>query len=209
MNIPLKNYKDYLMKEVFAPMFEQEGFSLSGRTFTKQEDTFTRVFNIQISEFNNYSTFSFFLNVGLFFPNTYNFRLAEFFDLEKLKIPQSVKINHCQFAIRAKDLIPNYEPYAVGPNTDQEVFTDRVHKEMDVVVMPYLKSLAKLDDCLLLTQPYTPPNQLLLDVAIAQLHLDNLAKGSQLLESYLSVTKLNDEQYLQLKKKVADFDIEF
>jgi len=140
-------FKDHLIKDVLKPGFKKAGFKVSGTHFTKEEEGFVKVFNVQSSQFSlNWQT-GFYLNIGLFFPLAYAFRYNEYTENE-MKFPEKPKESDCQFRFRSGLITKGLKSYNIDKNTNQAAFKEIVIKDIEESILPFYNSIKSLDDCL-------------------------------------------------------------
>ncbi|RZJ97395.1 MAG: DUF4304 domain-containing protein, partial [Flavobacterium sp.] len=132
----LFEHRDKIFKEIFKPAFKMKGFSISGTTFKKQEESFSKIFNFQSSGFNLDDSVSFYLNIGLLFPI--------WFDIRNESPPKSAKIYDCQFRIRTDSVTGRNQMYSLTSNTNFEEFESLIKSDLEKYILPFFDKYSSL-----------------------------------------------------------------
>ncbi|MGY3090396.1 hypothetical protein ACVWYF_003451 [Hymenobacter sp. UYAg731] len=174
-----KELVNQLVKNKIRPAFKAAGFTIEGNTFWKGEVGFAKIFNIQNSHFNSALSASFDINIGLFFPLTYGWRLA-------WPLPKKPKIEHCQFGFRASALTGRHQPYAVSGETAIKQLEEIVETEVTDIIQ-WFASIVELEDCLTAQKQVYPPGQTCAyDVALTYAELGDLAKAKDVFKAFVT-----------------------
>jgi len=186
-------FKEHLIKDVFKPGFKKAGFKVSGTHFTKEEEGFVKVFNVQSSQFSlNWQT-GFYLNIGLFFPLAYAFRYKEYTENE-MKIPEKPKESDCQFRFRSDLITKGLKSYNIDKNTNQAAFKEIVIKDIEESILPFYNSIKSLDDCLYKEKDFPlASGTTTAFVALTFASLGKNDKAGQILKTYLENENIPDK----------------
>lgn len=185
--------RDIILKEIIKPCFKEAGFKISGTTFSKAEDCFIKVFNLQNSSFNLEDNVSFYLNIGIFYPNV--FREIN---------PKNIKTYECHFQIRSDSLTGANQSYDITPATDFDKLKHLTHSDISRFVIPFYKSLQSLDDCLAILPKIG--SHLMNSAAFIGLAFANqgrLDKAKDVLNKYLEEATTNENWKLKIKLEAA------
>jgi hypothetical protein len=174
--------RDKIVREIFKPAFKNEGFSISGTTFIKNEKDFVKVFNIQSSGFNLGQNVSFYLNMGIFFPVMY--------EMNGYEIPKNIKEYNCQIRFRTNSLTLRNQAYDLTPDTNFEELESLLKSDIENYIFPVFKKLKVVSDCITLVseldgffadcRPY---------VGLTFIKNNALEKGNKLVDEFIADCK--------------------
>ncbi|BDD13062.1 hypothetical protein FUAX_54940 (plasmid) [Fulvitalea axinellae] len=191
---------------IYKKEFKKNGFNISGNTFRKKENGFVKVFNIQLSQFNFYISDNLFscsycINIGLFYPEAYNFSFSEFYTddvLEEMVPPKNPKESDCQFSSRGHEILGTLKSYVINNNTDIAIFIELITKEIKNVFIPFFEELVDLEDCKVLLNKYLKSDAVDIWTALAY---TSLGKHYLAKELVLDVLKKNEVKP-RIKKRI-------
>ncbi len=147
---------------VYKKEFKKNGFNISGNTFRKYENGFVKVFNIQPSQFNTFISdncfnYSYYINIGIFYPEAYNFSFSDFYTddvLEEMVIPKNPKETDCQFRARGDEIAGTQKSYIIDNNTNLTGFIELIKNEISEKLIPFFDHIADLEDCRVLISKF-------------------------------------------------------
>jgi len=182
--------RDTILKDIIKPYFKEAGFKILGATFNKPEDGFIKVCNFQNSGFNSEDHVSFYLNIGIFFPNVFN-----------EKILKNIKPYECQFSLRTDLLTGANQSYDFTLLTDFNKLKYTIQTDLTQYIIPFYRSLQSLDDCLAILPKIQKP--LLTDctpfIGLAFASQGQLDKAKEVLNKYLQEPIANEKWKLKIK----------
>ena len=126
-----KTLKDLINVEI-DPVIKLLGFIKNGSTYSKQEESFTKVIALQLSQWNTIETVSFTIECGIFFPDVY----LRCFD----KLPKTPKIEYClwQYRKRIGYLKGNNDLwYELGQAIDNRATLEAIKNDINWYVRKY------------------------------------------------------------------------
>jgi len=180
-----KEFKDYLVNQVYKNEFKKLGFNTTGTTYVKKETGFITMFNIQSSQFNIGEQFGYYINIGIFFPEAYNFRFGNFYGDEVFEIPSKPKISHCQFNMRASEIFNTSNGYHIDSNTDKLQIEKTVIKEIENTFVPFFCSLKNIEDCIQFIKEKTKSNSCEVWAALTYASLGQFTVSENLILRYI------------------------
>ena len=186
--------RDTILKDIIKPYFKEAGFKISGLTFNKVEDGFIKVFNFQNSGFNLEDNVSFYLNIGIFFPQVFS-----------ETVPKKIKTYECHFNLRSDSLTGANQSYDINPATDFNKLKQTIQTDLTRYIIPFYKSLGSLDDCLANIPKVQNPLLInctpLIGLAFASQGL--LDKAKEVLNKYLQESIVNENWKSQIKLEAS------
>ena len=153
-------FKKYLIQTKIKPLFKQEGFEVSGTHWRKRESGFVKVFNLQLSQFNSMMGFKFFINIGLFFPDSYQLEFTnDFFGgiiPDVTKVIKNPKVQSCQFHSRDTDIFKRQRDYTFNKNTNPDDFEKYVIEDIKNEYLPFFNKINSIEDCAIFFKEFYP-----------------------------------------------------
>ena len=201
-------FKEHLIKDVLKPGFKKAGFKISGTHFTKEEEGFVKVFNVQSSQFSlNWQT-GFYLNIGLFFPLAYAFRYNENTENE-IKIPEKPKESDCQFRFRSDEITKGLKSYNIDKHTDHAEFAEIIIRDIEESILPFYNSIKSLDDCLYKEKDFPLAfGTTTAFVALTFASLGKKDKAGQILKAYLDNENIPDKWRYKIVNEARKRNVE-
>jgi hypothetical protein len=142
------------IKSYLKPKLKEEGFNTSGQTWWKNKGDFFLVINLQNSQWNSLNEISFCFNIGVALT-------------EKLKDPQKKKASYFDIVtvlrenaylsetrLKHKFRQNGWLGYLLTDKTDLVEFTNELKYDFENDILPKLKQLNTLDDCLTFYQRF-------------------------------------------------------
>lgn len=186
--------RNAILKDIIKPYFKEAGFKISGLTFNKVENGFIKVFNFQNSGFNLEDNVSFYLNIGIFFPQVFS-----------ETVPKNIKTYECHFNLRSDSLTGANQSYNITPATDFNKLKQTIQTDLTRYIIPFYKSLQSLDDCLANLPKIRNP--LLINctpfIGLAFADQGLLDKAKDILNKYLQESIVNENWKLQIKLEAS------
>lgn len=193
-----KDFKEYIIDRVYKEELARHKFSSKRSTFTKKEEGFIKIFNIELSQFNYGTQFGYWINIGLFFPKAYNFRLSDFYGDEEFIVPSNPKIADCQFHLRADELFDLPKTYDINLKINHDFFEKTVRQEINEVFIPFFNSVRNLEDCIQVIKKYTKINVCEIWVALTYASLGEFDRSKNLIYNFIE----KENPSLKIKKKI-------
>ncbi|MCB0836828.1 MAG: DUF4304 domain-containing protein [Bacteroidetes bacterium] len=208
MKIP--QYKKHLINKVIKPLFKESGFLVSGLHWRKNEPGFTKIFNIQLSQFNTPESFQFYINIGLFFPHSYRLSFtSKFWGGEMPEIPTSPKIQNCQFAKRDQAIFGRNRDYSFSRNTDRVGFEKLILEDVENEYLPFLEGLDSLDSCRSFLNGFYGGYQYDYHIALGMVALGRTSEAKVMIDNIISLKKPPEEFLIVLNEELGKLGLDF
>jgi|GEM_PF-5213871 len=166
-----------IIKEVIKPYFKRINFGVSGTTFLRSEKDLIQVFNIQSSAWNDETSVSFYLNIGIYFP-IWN-------ELSGIKHPNHLKEYDCQYRIRTDALTGRNQCYDIHKETDIEEFESLIRGDVSNYILPFFEKFRDIESCLQLPEPFLKTD-LRPYIGLTLIKNGKSELGNKILDEYLS-----------------------
>jgi len=140
-----KEKQSIFIKEYLKPALKQNGYLIKGQTWWKEEDEFYKIINLQNFSFNTKNDVTFCFNLGIGLKN-------------QMKDP-SQKPTYANLNVHTREDWYLSEPkkeygyrnetgYILKQNTDIDNFIKELKNDFENDILPKLKKLVTLKDCL-------------------------------------------------------------
>ncbi|MFT2008505.1 DUF4304 domain-containing protein [Pontibacter sp. 13R65] len=144
-----KEKQKEFVKAYLKPRLKEEGFNTSGQHWWKNKGDFFLVINLQNSQWNSNDSLSFCFNIGVALTEKLNDpskKKATFYDAganirEEGFLPEDRKKHKYR-----KD---SWLGYLLSSETDLEEFTEELKLDFEEYILPKLKNLNTLFDCII------------------------------------------------------------
>ena len=148
LSMTAKEKQETVIRSYLKPKLKEEGYRTSGHTWWKFIDDFFIVINLQNSQWNTKNEISFCFNIGVGLT-------------KRLKNPQVRKANHFDTITHLREdaylsgerKIHKYRKkgwlgYGMTDSTDVPEFINELKKDFEEDILPKLKSLHNVQDCI-------------------------------------------------------------